>query len=151
MRSFLWNYWGLTQILRLSLLPLPLREVCPTFRCVEWLQHPCVCVLILNRLFSVFISSWILHHPPFSCASAHLSRSPPLLRPSVPVFFSSLESLLMHEGMSWQVSSHKQKVGFILNSLWKSWPPSSFFLTSWDTDRRGKSTRIQYSRGSTDT
>ncbi|KAM7369694.1 hypothetical protein PAMP_010998 [Pampus punctatissimus] len=37
-------------------------------------------------------------------ASAHLSQTPPLLCPSVPMFLCSLERLLRHEGISWQVA-----------------------------------------------
>lgn len=103
-----------------SLLSLPLRELCLTLlrlKCKAtqslYVSSSQVVVFSLRFIINSRLSS-------LPCASTHLSLSPPLLRPSVPVFFSSLESLLMHEAMGWQVSSRYTKVGLVLNCLWKS-------------------------------
>lgn len=61
----------------------------------------------------------------FPIVTASLVQCLPLPHPSVPVFFSSLGRLLMHERMDQQLSSHKHKAGLTFNSLWKevSFPP----------------------------
>lgn len=81
------------------------------------------------------LSVWIhfITNSPFIlalCISTHLPQSPPLFRPSVPVFHHSLGRLLMHEGMSWQVSSTNTEWDsywtacekFLLLTTEKSWP-----------------------------
>lgn len=93
---------------------------------------------LLHLYLWLVVSQSSFHHE-FSIillfyASSHLLQFPPLLRPSVLVFLTSLERLLMHEGMSWQVSSHNEiHIEQLVKSLQshkkgKSSPPSSFKL-----------------------